>query len=81
MQLYLFTEAVAQKCSVKKLFLEILRNSHENTCVRVSFLIKVQAEARNFIKKETLAQVFPVNFAKFLITPFLTEHPWRLLLY
>ena len=25
-------------------------------------------------KKETLAQVFPVNFAKFLRTPFFTEH-------
>ena len=27
-----------------------------------------------FIKKESLAQVFPVNFAKFLRAPFLTEH-------
>ena len=27
-------------------------------------------EACNFIKKETLAQVFPVNFVKFLRTPF-----------
>ena len=25
----------------------------------------------NFIKKETLVQVFPVNFAKFIRTPFL----------
>ena len=33
-----------------------------------------------FSKKETLAQVFPVNFAKFLRTPFLTEHlRWLLL--
>ena len=32
------------------------------------------AEACNFIKKETLTQVFPVNFAKFLGTPFLTDH-------
>ena len=30
-------EAVAQRCSVKKMFLEILQNSQENTCVRVSF--------------------------------------------
>ena len=28
-------EAVAQRCSVKKLFLEILQNSQENTCGRV----------------------------------------------
>ena len=37
------TEAVVQMCSVKKLFLEILQNSQENTCARVSFLIKLQA--------------------------------------
>ena len=32
-------------------------------------------------KKESLAQCFPVNFAKFLRTPFLTEHLWCLLLF
>ena len=37
------TEAVAQRCSVKKVFLEISQNSRENTCARVSFLIKLQA--------------------------------------
>ena len=30
-------EAVAQTCSVKKVFLEISQNSQENTCARVSF--------------------------------------------
>ena len=43
--------------------------SQENTYARVFFLMKLQT--CNFIKKETLAQVcFPVNFAKFLKTPF-----------
>ena len=32
--------------------------SEGNTCVRVAFLIKLQASAFDFIKKETLAQVF-----------------------
>ena len=32
-----------QRCSIKKVFLEILQNSLENTCARVSFLIKLQA--------------------------------------
>ena len=41
------TEAVAQRCSVKKAFLEISQNSQENTSARVSFLIK----ACNFILK------------------------------
>ena len=36
------TEAVARRCYVKKVFLEISQNSQENACVRVSFLIKLQ---------------------------------------
>ena len=54
------TEAVAQRCSLKKLLLEISQNSYENTRVRVSFLIKLQAST----SKETLAQVFPCEFCK-----------------
>ena len=38
-----FSEAVAQRCSVKKVLLEISQNSQENTCARASFLIKLQA--------------------------------------
>ena len=33
------------------------------------FTRKQLCQACNFIKKETLAQVFPVNFTKFLRTP------------
>ena len=52
-------EAVAgQRCSVKKVFLEISQNSQEKAYAKIYFLIKLQAEACNFIKKETLAQVF-----------------------
>ena len=36
-------EAVAKMCSVKKVFLEISKNSQENTCARVSILIKLQS--------------------------------------
>ena len=36
----IFQEAVAQRCSVKKVFLEILQNSQENTFARVSLLKK-----------------------------------------
>ena len=35
--------AVAQESSVKKVFLEILQNSQQNTCARASYLIKLQA--------------------------------------
>ena len=51
-------------CSVRKVFLKISQNLLENTCVRVSFLVKLQAEACNFIKYETLAQVFSCEFCE-----------------
>ena len=44
------------------------------------FITKVGVQGRQFYLKRTLAQVFPVNFAKFGRTPFLTEHLWWLLL-
>ena len=40
---FVFWEAVVQRCSVKKMLLEISQNSQENNCARVSFLIKLQA--------------------------------------
>ena len=36
-------EAVVQRCSIKKLFLETSQYPQENNCARVSFLIKLQA--------------------------------------
>ena len=54
---FINTEAVVQRCSLKKVFLENSQNSKENTCARVSFLIKLQTWACKFVKKETLAQV------------------------
>ena len=37
-----YVEAVARRCSMKYVFLKVLQNSQENTCVGVSFLIKLQ---------------------------------------
>ena len=51
-------EAIARRCSLKKVFFEISQNSQENSCPRVSFLIKLQASACKFINKDTLTQVF-----------------------
>ena len=53
----LSTETAAQRCSVKKMFLESFQNSQENTCARFS-------EACNFIKKGTLAQTFSCEFCE-----------------
>ena len=47
----------------KKVFVEILQNSQENTCARVFILMELP-EACNFIKIETLAQVFSCEFCK-----------------
>ena len=66
-------EAVSWVCSIKKVFLEISQNSQENICARVSFL-------RKFLIKKVWHRCFPANFAKFLRTPFSTEHLLRLLL-
>ena len=66
---------VDQRCSIKKVLLDILQNSQESTCARASFLTSY-----SFIKKRLWHRCFPVNFATFLRTPFLTEHlRWLLL--
>ena len=58
----------------KKVFLDILQNSQENSCARVSFLIKLQTRPATLLKKRLWHRCFPVNFAKFLRAPFLTDH-------
>ena len=46
------SEAVSQRCYVKKLFLETLQYSQEYTCARVSFLKSLEAVVeRCFVKK------------------------------
>ena len=69
------TEAVVWMCSVKALLLEISQNSQENTCDRASFLINLQAEACNFIIKETLAQVVSCEFCEISKNTFFYRTP------
>ena len=76
-QTFIYTGAVVRWCSVKKVSLEILQKSQENTCAKVSFLTELQA----FIKKRLWHRCFPVNFAQFLRTPFTIKHLWWLLLF
>ena len=75
-----------RRCSLKKVFLKISRNSQENTCARVSFLIKLHTfglrlKACKFIKKETLAQAFSCEFCEnFKNSAIFIEHlRWLLL--
>ena len=50
------------------MFLKISQNPQENTCTRVSYLIKLQVE--------TLAQVFSCEFGEFFKNTFFTENHW-----
>ena len=54
------------------------QNSPENTCATVSFLIKLPT---TLLKKRLRHRCFPVNFEKFLRTPFSQNNSGRLLLY
>ena len=66
-----YTEAIAQRCSAKKVFLEILQNSQENTSARVSFLIKLQAS-----EAFSIFQLFSCEFCKISKNAFFTEQHW-----
>ena len=65
--IYIGTITIKETSSVKKVFLEILQNSQENTCARISFLIKLQASGDCFCaeKRETSIETF---FAKTIKT-------------
>ena len=58
-------EAVVQRCSVKKVFLEISQNSQEKHLCQGLFFNKVAGQRPE-----------DVNFVKFVKTPFFTEHLW-----
>ena len=65
------------------MFFEISQNSHENTCVRVSFLMKLQIlclRPATLLKMRLWHRCFPVKFAKFLRTVFLQNTSGRILL-
>ena len=58
----------------KNKFLKILPNSEESTSAWVSFLLKLQTEACNFINKVTLAQVYSCEFGEIFKNTFFGEH-------
>ena len=68
------TEPITRGVLWEKVFLEVSQNSQENTCARVSFLIKLLDSAWNFIKKETLAQVSSCEFCEVSKNNFFTQH-------
>ena len=73
-QRHWMSEAVVQRCSVKKMFLKISQNSQENTRVAVFFDKVANLRPATLLKNRLRHRWFPVNFAKFLKTSFLIEH-------
>ena len=61
------------RCSVRK---GVLRNFAKFTGKHLCQSFNKVAEACNFIKKETLAQVFSFEFCKISKNTFFTEHLW-----
>ena len=66
-------EAVTGRCCVEKLPFKISQNSQDNTCARVSILIK--SLFYNFIKKETPTQVFSCEFCEIFKNNFFHRTP------
>ena len=65
----------------KTVFLKISKTSHENTCTRVSFLIKLQAPGLQFCQKKRLwHRCCLVNYVKFPRKRILKNSCERLLL-
>ena len=63
------------RCSVKKVFLKILQNPQQNTCVRGSiFLKRCEPTTYYFVEKEALVQVVSYEFYKFCNNTYFVEH-------
>ena len=60
----------------KKVLLKISQNSQENTCTRVSFLIKLHTPGLQLYWKETLVQVFWCEFCEISRNTLFAEHLW-----
>ena len=68
-----------QRCSMKKSVLGNFPKFTGKHLCRVYFLIKLQARPANLLRRRLWHMCFPVNFEKFLRTPFYIEHLWWLL--
>ena len=68
---YIFFEILYQRCSLRKLFLEISKNLQENAGLKPATLLRKRLWLRCFL----------VNFAKFLRTPFSQNNSGWLLLW
>ena len=78
---FFFSEAVTQRCYVNKVVLRNLAKfTGKHLCQGLFFGKVTGLWPATLLKKRLWHRCFPVNFVKFLQTPFLTEHLWWLLL-
>lgn len=68
------TEAAAQRCSIKKCFLNNFAKLTRKSLFQSLFLIELQATACNFFKREALAQLFYCKFSENLKNIFLLSN-------
>ena len=68
-------EAAVQRCSVKTVFLESSQNSQENTCARVSFLIKLQVSGLQLYYKRDSGTDVSCEFCKIFKNTFSYRAP------
>ena len=63
------SEAIAQKCSAKKVLLKISQNSQESTCDSVPFLINLQASGQQlYLKRDSHTRVFCLIFCCLILS-------------
>ena len=66
------TEAVVQRCSVRRVFLKNLKkNTRKHLCQSLYFNKVASLRSATPLKKRLWHRCFPVDFAEFLRTPFL----------
>ena len=68
------SEAVVQRCSVKRVFLEIEQLTEKHLCQSLIFNRVEGPRPATLLNKRLWHRCFPVNFMKFLRAPFYTEH-------
>ena len=69
-------EAVVQRCSIKKVSLEISQNSQENTCCQSLFFNKVaDLTPSTLLQKRLWHRCFPANFYEISKNTFLHRIP------
>ena len=76
-----YAKAIVQRYSVKKVFLKNFAKFNAKCLCQGLFFNKVTGlRPATLLKKRLWHRCIPVNFTKFLKTPFFIEHFWWLLL-